>query len=157
MKLTAFLAVIFLSVCAYGAELESPSDLDDSWALIEMSTEYETSIKTNSLQVIELGGTEGETMLTMVGRIKELKTSDAVLVKWSLFDQACFDEYGVIRSSTLSGQPISSHDFAFGAGTDTAAVAVAMCNEFKARFAQCAIKSAGEFDAVFGGCMLGKE
>jgi hypothetical protein len=121
-------AAILSAVCAV-----AHADPDSRWFNAGETADVKTYIQRGSLeQTITPDGKPAATVIGMA-----VSTSKAAVVeKWHVTRDACQNEAGQLRATTLEGQLKRTIDFVFGAGTIGAHQAELICDGYKQWLAQ---------------------
>jgi hypothetical protein len=121
-------AAILSAVCAVAL-----ADPDSRWFNAGETADVKTYIQRGSLeQTITPDGKPAATVIGMA-----VSTSKAAVVeKWHVTRDACRNEAGQLRATTLEGQLKRTIDFVFGAGTIGAHQAELICDGYKQWLAQ---------------------
>jgi len=121
-------AAILSALCAVAL-----ADPDSRWFNAGETADVKTYIQRGSLeQTITPDGKPAATVIGMA-----VSTSKAAVVeKWHVTRDACRNEAGQLRATTLEGQLKRTIDFVFGAGTIGAHQAELICDGYKQWLAQ---------------------
>ena len=124
----SIVAAILSAVCAVAL-----ADPDSRWFSAGETADVKTYIQRGSLeQTITPDGKPAATVIGMA-----VSTSKAAVVeKWHVTRDACRNEAGQLRATTLEGQLKRTIDFVFGAGTIGAHQAELICDGYKQWLAQ---------------------
>lgn len=70
---------------------------------------------------------KGEKIAIVLGRVKDLKSTNISLQKWYVTDKDCENEYGALVTLKLNGDYLYENDFAFSSGSIASINAKIIC------------------------------
>ena len=116
-------AALLSVVCGVAA-----ADPDSRWFKAGETSDMKTYIQRGSLE--QTVTPDGKPAATVIGMAVSTSNT-AVVEKWHVTRDACRNEAGQLRATTLEGLPKRTIDFVFGAGTIGAHQAELICDGYK--------------------------
>lgn len=128
MPMKTVLAAALGLVC-----LSAAAAPDSRWFSAGETSDTKTYIQRGSLQ--QTMTEDGKPAATVIG-MAVTNSNAAVVEKWHVSRDACLNESGQLRATTLEGQLKRTIDFVFGSGTIGSFQAELICDGYKQWLAQ---------------------
>lgn len=118
LKTILFIIVALVSCLATAAS-------DENWVEVSRTEHGVYAIKKGSLEFTATKG--GESVILVLGRAFDLKTSEVSFEKWYVTGTDCGKEMGPVVTLDMSGNYKFENDFVFSGGSVASSIAEVIC------------------------------